>query len=142
MARGQLAQRPRLALIILVVSLLVAIAGTVLWLSLPRTCADRGCFFTAANSCSGATYSELFGNGTVVTYESSGCSITKRITGFAVDEHPAVRSYFEGKTMRCTYEKEAFPPSLLEGLSVTGCSGTLRDAMLDFEALVLLGEAT
>lgn len=144
LSSGQPGRPSRLALTIIVVAFvaLVATAITILAVNSSNCRQDADCFIARAQQCKAATLRSDIANGTIVKYVEKDCTLTKSIDTFGPAEPQQVVDYFKGKNMTCVYVKGNFNPVLIDGLTIDGCTGTLREAIVTLQTVRAINEAS
>jgi hypothetical protein len=124
---------PKVTAAIIILILIIALPVYFFWPKSADCGQDKVCFIDKANNCGKAAVRETIGTGTIITYATNNCVLTKSVETFAGDEPEDVVTFFKGKSMSCEYEKGSFDSILVDGIS-TGidlCEGDLKDAILE-----------
>lgn len=123
-----------LSLIILIIIIAAALFLPSKGISLSKeiNCTDQDCFIQAANNCNSA-YLEQDEEGSLFSYKTNNCILTKTAVKLSEDEPIEMIDQFEGSSMTCSYEKANFDTNLLNTLTlgIENCTGQLKDALED-----------
>lgn len=127
---------PKIAAAVLVMVIILAGIGYLIYLALPKgtDCGnDKACFILNANECKSAVFRDDMAPGTTIKYSTKDCMLTRGIEKFNETEPVEVVSFFENKQMACSYTKNNFDATLLDGLSIgmENCEGDLKDAVIE-----------
>lgn len=123
------AKKWHFAVAVLVVWIVIAVTLFFLATSEKTTCADKTCFFAAANACQDAQYTEDI-EGTMMLYESKDCMLTKKISAFGPQEPEELQNLLKDKTIKCPYSKGQFTVTWMDTFGgLDTCTGTLKDVV-------------
>ena len=121
-----------LALLALVILVIVFIIYSYYTANKVINCgSDVDCFVARAQACKPAALSFDFAGNLLEYASSDNCVLTKKIASVAATEPDSAKELFEGKEMKCFYEKNNLNTDLIYylGKTLADCQGDLVDAI-------------
>lgn len=121
----------------IIFSLLVLfVLGYIIYLIIPKSCNDQSCFEEALLDCKKVKYIKNENTNQyyykIVKDNKNSCLMDIGILKLADSTSLELKSFFEGKNMRCEFPKDKLTIEFLQlGNTLDYCSGPLKEAMFE-----------